>query len=372
MDSDLRRARPRRWAALAATAVALLIGALLQGCDDGGGKSPSPTPAASPSPAQSPSASPSPPSVADPALPGEYAVGVTERTFIRDSNTKDEERILKTLIWYPADESAADQPLEPTLKGVIDAEAAASEEGFPIVMFSHGSGGTPRQSIYYTSHLASHGFVVAAPPHPGNTIEDCFPCREQEGLVDSFLNRPDDVRFVLESLLELNEDPQSPFYQALDPERAGISGHSFGGLVTVQLSQDDGSFSAGLAMAPPGGQLATLTDLEIDIPMMIMGGGQDNATPVEQQEEYFESIEGVPHFLLVFPEGGHLAFSDVCVPGLDSCDEALPQEQAHEIINLYAVAFFKTYLAGETGYESYLEPDAAADNPDIEFSASLE
>lgn len=358
MDSDSRGASSGGRAVLSLTALALLIGALTQSCGDGAGSSVAPSPTAA-----SPAAS-------DPALPGPYAVGVTERTFIRNSNTTGEERILKTLIWYPAAGSARDQPVEPTLKGVIDAEAAANDGPFPVVMFSHGSGGVPHQSTYYTSHLASHGFVVAAPPHPGNTLNDCFPCRETAGLFDSFLNRPDDIRFVLESLLALSDEPGSPFYNILDAERLGMSGHSFGGLVTMQLSQEDSPFSASLAMAPLGGRLANLT-IDVAIPVLIMGGRLDTATPVEQQEEYFESIDAVPHFLLVFPNGGHLSFSNVCVPALGGCEEGLSQERAHELINVYATAFFKTYLAGETGYEDYLDPEWAAGNSDIEFSAAV-
>jgi predicted dienelactone hydrolase len=359
MDSNIRKAFSGGRAAIGLAVLTFLIGVLLPACGGDGGSSggaPSPTAA--------------PPAVSDPALPGPYAVGVTELTFIRNSNTTGEERILKTLVWYPAGDAARDQPLEPTLKGVIDAEAAADSGPFPIVMFSHGSGGIPHQSTYYTSHLASHGFVVAAPPHPGNTIDDCFPCRDQAVLLDSFLNRPDDIRFVLDSLLPLNDDAESHLYGALDAERVGMSGHSFGGLVTVQLARQDGPFSAALAMAPPGGRIAGLVDLKIDIPIMIMGGKLDTATPVEQQQEYFDSIDGVPHFLLVFPKGTHFLFSDACVPGLAACDESLSQERGHELIDLYATAFFKTYLAGETGYESYLQPDAATGNPDIQFSAA--
>ncbi|MDI6858122.1 MAG: dienelactone hydrolase family protein [Dehalococcoidia bacterium] len=356
MNRDWNGRRAGTNAPLCLTAVLLLAGALLQACDGDGSGAPSPTAMV--------------PTAADPSLPGPYPIGVTELTFIRESSTTGEERILKTLAWYPADESAREQLVEPSLGGVIDAEIATDGAPFPVIIFSHGSGGIPQQSTYYTGHLASHGFVVAAPPHPGNTLNDCFPCREQAGLLDSFLNRPDDVRFVLESLLALNGDTESIFYEALDSERVGMSGHSFGGLVTMQLAQEDSPFSAALAMAPPGGSLANLT-IDVAVPTLIMGGRLDRATPAEQQEDYFDAIEGVPHFLLLFPQGGHLSFSDVCVPALGGCEEGLSQERAHELINFYATAFFKTYLTGEKGYEDYLTPEAAAGNSDIEFFASV-
>jgi hypothetical protein len=65
-------------------------------------------------------------------------------------------------------------------------------------------------------------------------------------------------------------------------------------------------------------------------------------------------------WLLTFEGAGHFAFSDAC-PGLfRGCRPGdLPQPEAHRIINRYATAFFKTYVAGEPGYEDLLEPAEA-------------
>jgi predicted dienelactone hydrolase len=331
----------------------LLLGAPLTACRGGSGES-APT--------------------LDPGLPGPYPVGVTELTFERNSTTTGQPRTLKTIIWYPADESAKKQPEDLMLKGVIDAKLTRDNLPLPIIMFSHGSGGTPYQSTYYTRHLASHGFVVVAPPHPGNTLADCLPCTDAAGLVDSYLNRPDDITFVLEALLARNADPGSLFYNALDASRVGMSGHSFGGLDTIRLAGSDSRFAAALAMAPVGGIRAAGSRIDIAVPTMIMGGGLDKITPLEEQKAYFDSIgpDGPPHFLLVFPRGGHLSFANVCVPAIDGCGpDALDEERAHELINLYATAFFKTYVAKEEGYERYLEPEAAAGNSDIEYTAVL-
>ena len=163
---------------------------------------------------------------ADPGLLGPYPVGVTEITFERNSTTTGEPRTLKTIIWYPADESARMQPDDQTLHGVVDAKVLQDNLPLPIIMFSHGSGGIPYQSTFYTRHLASHGFVVVAPPHPGNTTIDCFPCTDMAGLLDSFRNRPDDITFALDSLLARSQDPASLFYNALG-SRAGRNQRPF-------------------------------------------------------------------------------------------------------------------------------------------------
>ena len=67
----------------------------------------------------------------------------------------------------------------------------------------------PAQSPFYVETLASWGFVVAAPPHPGNEITDpgcngLGPSDEE----DSYANRVADIRFVLDQLLAAANDPR--------------------------------------------------------------------------------------------------------------------------------------------------------------------
>jgi predicted dienelactone hydrolase len=310
----------------------------------------------------------------DPGAPGPYPVGVTEIVFERPSSTTGKPRILNTLVWYPAADSARGATEDDVLHGVRDAPPTTDNRPLPIIMFSHGSGGLTWQSTYYTTHLASYGFVVVAPPHPGNTAADCMPCTDMAALADAFLNRPTDVTFALESMLKLNDDPASMFYQALDGKRVGMSGHSFGGLVTLQLAASNGAkpFLAALAMAPAVGGVAPSPGTSVPIPLMIMGGGMDYICPVENDREYLGSLQSSsPHYLVVFPRGGHLAYSDQCIEVLGDCGaNHISQEKAHQAINFYATAFFKTYVAGDENYAAYLDPQANTGDPDIEFEAS--
>jgi len=318
----------------------------------------------------------SPPAGAvDPGAPGPYPVGVAEIVFERPSSTTGEPRVLNTLVWYPAADSARDAAEDDVLHGVRDAALTGDGLPLPIIMFSHASGGLTWQSTYYPTHLASYGFVVVAPPHPGNTAADCMPCTDMAALADAFLNRPTDVTFALESMLKLNDDPASMFYQALDGKRVGMSGHSLGGLVTLQLASSSGGnpFLAALAMAPAVGGGAPSPGSSVAIPLMIMGGGEDNVCPVENDREYLASLESsAPHYLVVFPRGGHLAYSDQCIEILGDCGpDHISQEKAHELINRYATALFKTYVAQDESYAAYLDPQASAGDPDIEFEASV-
>jgi predicted dienelactone hydrolase len=313
-------------------------------------------------------AQPTPASSVDLSAPGPYPVGLTEIAFERPSSTTGEPRVLQTLVWYPAAESARNAPEDDIAHGVKDAPLTGDGLPLPIIMFSHGSGGLPWQSTYYTTHLASYGFVVVAPPHPGNTAADCVPCTDTAALADSLLNRPADIMFVLDSMLKLNDDPASVFYRALDGNRVGMSGHSFGGLITLQLAATRGAnpFKAALAMAPVASGVPPTTT---PIPLMIMGGGEDNVCPVENDREYLDSLDGSsPHYLLVFPRGGHLAYSDQCIELLGECGgDKINQEKAHASINRYATAFFETYVAGDQSYAKYLDPQSTAGDPDVEY-----
>ena len=86
-------------------------------------------------------------------------------------------------------------------------------------MFSHGSCGYPNQSTFLTALLASHGFVVVAPPHPGNTIYEIARCGTAPALAAAFVERPQDILFVLDGMLAADADPGSPFFGAIDDTR---------------------------------------------------------------------------------------------------------------------------------------------------------
>ena len=109
---------------------------------------------------------------ADPGAAGPYAGGVAHMTFTRPSTADGTPRAMETWIWYPAQGASG---------SVTDDARPATDGGpFPLVIFSHGSGGLPENQSFFTEHLASWGFVVAAPPHPDNTSDDCALCDRPE------------------------------------------------------------------------------------------------------------------------------------------------------------------------------------------------
>ena len=108
-------------------------------------------------------------------------------------------------------------------------------ERYPLVVFSHGSGGVRFQSWFLLQALASHGYVVVAPDHAGNTALD-----QLLGTADPFpvvaANRPRDVSFAIDEVLARAADPSDPLAGAVDPSRVAVVGHSFGGFTALAVA----------------------------------------------------------------------------------------------------------------------------------------
>jgi predicted dienelactone hydrolase len=295
----------------------------------------------------------------NPARPGPYGVGLRRITFTKRSVTNPEvERVLNTDVWYPAPPGAG--PIDRRPGGQSNAPLAEGVSHLPLVIFSHGSCGFQEQSIFFTSTLASYGFVVAAPPHPGNSTAEILTCSTAAAVQDSFANRPADVIFVIDSLLALNDDPSSFFYETIDPTRIGVSGHSFGGLTTLRVSAMDPRVIAGVALAPVARSIQAEVE-RIDIPIMIQVGTLDGLL-TDARLAY--GLLDAPRYRLEIENMTHSPFADVC---LECTATSLTPAQAHPVVLRYAIPFMLHYLAGDDRFDAFLAP--AATPPGVEYYA---
>jgi predicted dienelactone hydrolase len=285
-----------------------------------------------------------------PTQPGPYGVGVKRITFAKPSETQPEvTRTLRTTIWYPSEPGTGPTNTRPG--GTPDAPLAAGLSSLPLVVFSHGSCGFQEQSIYLTSWLASYGFVVAAPPHPGNSTAEILTCRSAPAVADSFANRPADIRYVIDQMLALNTAPDGFFSGAIDPARIGVSGHSFGGLTTLRVSAADARVVAGLALAPVTRSIQSEI-AAIDIPIMIQVGELDGLL-ADARLAY--GLLGPPKYLLEIARMTHSPFSDLCT---ECTPQTLAPAQAHLYALRYAVPFLLHWVAGDSRFDAFLNPAA--------------
>jgi predicted dienelactone hydrolase len=185
----------------------------------------------------------------------------------------------------------------------------------PLVVFSHSSGGGRRQSTFLCTHLASHGYVVAAMDHSeivapelarqdGETPEQTTARRS--AWVES---RVPDVRFLLDHLLASDA--------ALDPERVAIVGHSFGGWTALAATEADRRIRSVVALAPggssrprPGILQATLAFAwGRDVPTLYLVAENDVSLPLDGMVELFERTPATKR-MVILSRADHLHFMD--------------------------------------------------------------
>jgi predicted dienelactone hydrolase len=131
---------------------------------------------------------------------------------------------------YPTEAAAAEQRVGPyTLDVALDAPLArsAGEPTLPLLVLSHGTGGSALVYRDLALGLVRTGFVVALPDHPGNCRGD----NALAGTAANLENRPRHVRLVIDAAFA---DPiVGPHLQ---PETVGLIGHSMGGYTALAVA----------------------------------------------------------------------------------------------------------------------------------------
>jgi predicted dienelactone hydrolase len=266
----------------------------------------------------------------DPFTRGPFPVGVRSVSLPRG------ERRLQVELWYPADDAFAGADLDPAQRdryqmmpgvpmtwqaAVRDAPARAADAPWPLVVFSHGLGGHRRQSTFLCTHLASHGYVVAAPDHPGTTFLDAlglFSGRRSGGdrmraWVEAGMHtRPGDASAVIDGLLG------GALALRVDPARVGMCGHSFGGWTTLTTVARDPRVRAAVALAPAGGRGGYANDplpaaVELkwsrEVPTLFIVSALDSILPLATTRELYARTHS-PKRLIVLERADHMHYLD--------------------------------------------------------------
>jgi predicted dienelactone hydrolase len=163
----------------------------------------------------------------------EHPVGMITRDYV-DTERRNWEgtgpRPLRTAVWYPASATAA--MTESVSVGLFEgglvapsAPVAPQRSRYPLVVLSHGTGGSAFQMMWLGRFLASRGFIVAAVNHHGNTGSE--PQRRAEGFL-LYWERARDLSRVLDRVLA--DDFLGP---RIDRARIGAAGFSLGGFTVL-------------------------------------------------------------------------------------------------------------------------------------------
>ena len=278
----------------------------------------------------------------DPFEPGPFRVATSTDALVDHMR----ERTLPYEVWRPVSE--------------------APKKGFPLILYSHSSYGHRRQSALLLTHLASHGYVVAAADHSGNTAADwggaapavpALSPEEREARTARIIaHRVPDLRFIVDALLGGAQDVAA----CIDPARLGLLGWSFGGWAVLATLEHDDRFGAVVAMAPAGSSKplpgiipATLKFVwKRRVPALFLVAERDRFTPLEGEQELFARAP-LPRRMFILRGADHGHFADVIdEPG------ACSPEHAHLFTRGLTLAHFDAALKFDDDAAEFIASDA--------------
>jgi predicted dienelactone hydrolase len=108
----------------------------------------------------------------------------------------------------------------------------------PVIIFSHGLGSVRSEIKYLAEHLASHGYAVVAFEHPGSNEANLNAALAGKNRImkpQEFLERPQDISFILDELAAKNSSSDFPLAGKLATNNVMVLGYSFGGSTALAI-----------------------------------------------------------------------------------------------------------------------------------------
>jgi predicted dienelactone hydrolase len=289
--------------------------------------------------------------------PGPYTVSEVEDLVLHDmSRGKD----LHVRIFYPN-------------------EAAKS----PVIVFSHGAGGSQNCCDGLTRHWATYGYVTIQPTHDDSAAQRRNQGEENIRFVRAvrdalkkpalWESRPRDISYVLDALPTL-ENRVPGLAGKLDAERIGAGGHSMGSYTTEAIAGAivdlpghpgrnfaDPRVKAVLCLSPQGPGQFGLHEHSFDqitLPYLGMTGSLDSLGPVASPAWHkipFERSQSGDKYHLFIEGANHMSF---ITPRTLLPSRAKQGGDIFDYTNSAALAFWDAYLKGDARAKEYLQSSA--------------
>lgn len=264
----------------------------------------------------------------------------------------------------------------------------------PVVVISHGLGSDRTTFEYLATHLATHGFAVAVPEHPGSNADQIQALLN--GLASNvtppqeLIDRPLDIQFLLDEL-------ERSYADQLNVEQVGIIGQSYGGYTSLVLagaefnletllqecqpSNDvlnlslllqcqalrlpqtdyqlrDARITAAIAINPLTSVIFGETQLsQIQVPLMLISCSADKVTPaLQEQIRPFTWLATPDKYLALLRKATHFSTLAESAEGVALPPEALGPDPtlAQSYVKALSLAFLATYINHSTKYQPYL------------------
>jgi dienelactone hydrolase len=336
---------------------------------------------------------------ADPFARGPAPVGV--RTLAAHDAAR--RRSFPCELWYPADERHRGQDVSGPGQDAFAAgpsaavrrqaavRGAAPQAGnHPLIVFSHSSGAGRRSATFLCTHLASHGYAVAALDHSEVVAPELA---RREGESDAqrdarwqavIASRVPDVQCLLAWLLAGRPLGAEV---SLDAARLGLAGHSFGGWTALAVPDAEPRVRAVVALAPGGASQPRPGILPCtlrfawgrEVPTLYVVAEGDTSLPLAGMRELHGRTPGARR-MVVLRRADHMHFLDDVETQHESfrtmplkgalariqremlpIAQLCPGEQAHLAVRGLALAHFDAALRESAAARRLLDGDVAAE-----------
>jgi predicted dienelactone hydrolase len=264
------------------------------------------------------------------------------------------------LLMYPSDSSSKEVNLGPfTINSTSEASILDGE--FPLVIISHGTGGTHLGYLTIAQHLVEHGYVVAMPEHYGNNRNN----NDLEGTLENLEVRPRHISLAIDFLWS------DLLLKSHLNNKVALIGHSMGGYTALAVAGGepwsekkekvrvvpDKRLNALVLLAPATEWYTPEASLKnVTLPILMLTAEHDQPLPSgwhkrtsglvlnqiqDKKQISFRVVENSGHFsfLSPFPQVMH---SPNFLPSTDP--DGFDREKFHKILNIEIFEFLKNVL----------------------------
>lgn len=269
------------------------------------------------------------------------------------------------------------------------------ETRVPLVIFSHGLGGSRDGGKAWGEHWSANGYLVIHVQHPGSDEsmwkgpgEGAPKQRLARGATpEQLLGRVDDVRFVIDELARLQIKSDAPVWtKRVDLSRIAMTGHSFGARTTMALAGErfpgpiksvaDARIKAFIAFSPTV-QGAKKTWPEryglMSQPFLSVTGSLDgdvmgNGSIPKNRAALFDAQNAGDKYRVVFADGDHSVFSGGAVREAAWLNRVTGEDHAstsaattkviHDKTSVITLKYLDAYLKGDATAKSWLATEA--------------
>jgi predicted dienelactone hydrolase len=247
----------------------------------------------------------------------------------------------------------------------------------PVVLFSHGLGGSRQNNGYMGEHWSARGYVVVFVQHPGSDeqvwkeapLGQRLAKLRQAASAESFQSRVLDIPRAIDQLNDWNGEEGHPLYGRLNLDQLGMSGHSFGAMTTQAVGGQtypllgkkftDTRIRAAVAFSPSTPRQGDTAKAfgSVNIPWLLMTGTLDGSpiggqTP-QTRLNVFPNLPPGDKFQVILDQAEHSAFGERALPG----ERNKRNPNHHRVILALSTAFWDAYLREDVAAKAWLTGD---------------